>query len=1655
MPPFRDASSDEEDSSDDDENESGNSQNSQRRQSPSTPSDVPPGQVADDESGDELPGLVTNEDCSDDDESSDDDETGAATAAHTEFAPSLSSVSHSISSSLAFASLEEDGLDEHYLESLRDGLLSGALLSTEYTAHPPPNTLTPSIASSTESPHPLIDPHLIHYAASVANAAVPSQLDEGEGARSGLSNMSTSSSDGVGGGSVEGSNVTINTDSAITPHNAASVADAAVSSPSISGSTRRDGGEGGGSGLGSVNTSTAAFAPDASPPSQSVSVSISAEGGELGGSGPGSVSISGVGGEGEGSGVGNNNGSNNNGDDGEDSDVDPSCSICASPFTIGNPAVTINHLDALSSCNEPLHYGCAHRCIGDDRRRRCPFCRADVLRVADISIHTCTICERSVDDASSFARPSHLPPSDTSAIHQDSLCSGVMHPSCLQSFTGPRCPSCRYQLASAAQSAPSLPGLVGRERDAEAMRLLSELERNLPATSPPSTSSAPILSPLRRYSPVYIPLLLFFFGTQDLPPQWSPFLNDINELLQIFNSYIEGTLLTLQQGGLSEADMVQLNHFRNGTDQVTYIQDHIQDALLQPGSDSTFTDILTRIRDELFTALHPPPPAAPAPSPIPPPEAPSPDDPSNDPPATSSDPLQDDQLRAILDDLISPDKLYDHLPSKIRKSFTNAARIHLQRYSIASTQGNSQGMSESLIALLKLPSILLVKARGGKAGLRAMKRRMNTHVASLQKPPSLSLDEPVVGDLPPSVPPTDPPTLPPAPPPPVSSTARSTPRTLEEKQAQRVIDLAKRGHASRAIQHLLQERNDREVTEHTVNLLRDLHPQRSDTAVPLPSLPQDAPETPICKERTAKILKRIANGSAAGASGWNGDILLQVSQDEECFDLICTLLHDIVNGRLPDLAREVLLQGLLLGIPKDADEDSVRPIAIGDAFYKAACLHQLHLIRKELGVLFEPLQLAICAENGIERAIRALSAALEAGGDNCAALLVDFSNAFNTEDRASMLSNLYNKPSLAPIWRLAHLGYGQGPTSLAVRLTDGSLSRILSSQGSRQGDVLGILLFCLSVHPRFLASIAGLQSITAKAIADDFTVVGHHTQVIVALERLTQSCPNLNRAKTKILWPHSNPIPEDLSEAAQRLGVPIVREGSKLLGSFLSLPRNRGLNSLAAQFLNTVVDKHRNLFELIKHPLIKKQIALNLLRVCIQPRMVFHARVTDPATGAYAFQLFDDLLFEVARHLLSLEGETPALLQTAIDHYNFTPYRLSLVQAKLPLRMGGIGLRTTSDINFPAFWASSVAAHREVHAIFQNGNTNPNNLNFQNSSIFADLRFTLDHLSHNEVPTTPLASLQDALALERPPGMLPPYLPSTPDNLHSFYGDLTSLPHTLQKLLTAQWEHIQLIRLNAQLHPRHKARILSASSPGASAWLSLLPNPNWNEALLNDDDVTAALRFRLGMPHTFVLKTHCCCGQSICGPNADPYHFFSCPRFKRRQVLHRHDKIKVLLSGLCNLHGLPCELEPESSCNGIRRKPDLGFHLPSTGQGLYVDVTVVSSTSPSNLESRTSLASCLDYNAQRKVQKYYDFVQAEDAAFLPFAVDTFGALHSSARKVINVIRGAAVRFFLIEESEASMFTAQVLASISTRLQVGNTQVMFKGFGRASGHVGGV
>src|SRR6185437_1376812 len=103
-------------------------------------------------------------------------------------------------------------------------------------------------------------------------------------------------------------------------------------------------------------------------------------------------------------------------------------------------------------------------------------------------------------------------------------------------------------------------------------------------------------------------------------------------------------------------------------------------------------------------------------------------------------------------------------------------------------------------------------------------------------------------------------------------------------------------------------------------------PTDSVTALPLASV------DPV---KLANIIsQRCNNGSAPGPSGWTGHHLHTLMQDEECKLGITALLTDICNARFEsnDIRRRLLASVL---IPASKPNHSIRPIAMGEVFYKA------------------------------------------------------------------------------------------------------------------------------------------------------------------------------------------------------------------------------------------------------------------------------------------------------------------------------------------------------------------------------------------------------------------------------------------------------------------------------------------------------------------------------------------------------------------------------------------------------------------------------------------------------------------------------------------------------------------------------------------------
>ena len=79
-------------------------------------------------------------------------------------------------------------------------------------------------------------------------------------------------------------------------------------------------------------------------------------------------------------------------------------------------------------------------------------------------------------------------------------------------------------------------------------------------------------------------------------------------------------------------------------------------------------------------------------------------------------------------------------------------------------------------------------------------------------------------------------------------------------------------------------------------------------------------------------------------------------------------------------------------------------------------------------------------------------------------LSLDLANGFNSMFRHVMLERLYAHTELSQVWRVADLCYGV-PSPLHLFGRDGLVASFVSERGSRQGCVLGTLLFYLGLQP--------------------------------------------------------------------------------------------------------------------------------------------------------------------------------------------------------------------------------------------------------------------------------------------------------------------------------------------------------------------------------------------------------------------------------------------------------------------------------------------------------------------------------------------------------------------------------------------------------------
>jgi len=170
----------------------------------------------------------------------------------------------------------------------------------------------------------------------------------------------------------------------------------------------------------------------------------------------------------------------------------------------------------------------------------------------------------------------------------------------------------------------------------------------------------------------------------------------------------------------------------------------------------------------------------------------------------------------------------------------------------------------------------------------------------------------------------------------------------------------------------------------------------------------------------------------------------------------------------------VLFGGNLISLEKKSG--GLRPIAVGYTLRRIAAKCANSYATSQLTDYFNPIQMGVGVPGGCEAAVHATRRYTDAMLDGHVVAKIDFSNAFNSLRRDLMLLSVAS--TVPGIYRFYHLAYSQ-PSVLRF-----DTRTILSEEGPHQGDPLGPLLFCVSIHP----DLQRLQSELVAGFMDDLTL---------------------------------------------------------------------------------------------------------------------------------------------------------------------------------------------------------------------------------------------------------------------------------------------------------------------------------------------------------------------------------------------------------------------------------------------------------------------------------------------------------------------------------------------------------------------------------------
>ena len=551
----------------------------------------------------------------------------------------------------------------------------------------------------------------------------------------------------------------------------------------------------------------------------------------------------------------------------------------------------------------------------------------------------------------------------------------------------------------------------------------------------------------------------------------------------------------------------------------------------------------------------------------------------------------------------------------------------------------------------------------------------------------------------------------------------------------------------------------------------------------------------------------------------------------------------VLQGKTPVSIRPFFFGASLTALTKK--EGGIRPIAVGCTLRRLVAKVAGFRVRDEMAALLAPRQLGYGVRGGAEAAVHAARLYLQGLQHRCV-LKLDVKNAFNTLRRDKMLHALQNfAPDLFPFV------YSSYSSSSSLFWND---KTIQSTEGVQQGDPLGPLLFCLTIHPL----VSQLKSELCVWYLDDGTIGGaaediKHDLEIVVREGAALGL-HLNERKSEVI------CKDPAARGSILPSIPGVQVIDPTSASLLGSPI--GDTGSTSDAISRKTQLLRTMGERLQY--VSAHDALLLLRNSFAiPKLLYLIR-SSPSFLSPKLKDYDDVL-------RSIVG---SVANTCLDDNAWS-------QASLPVKAGGLGIRSAVQLAPLAFLSSAAASSDLVHLILPP-------------------RFGSQEVLHVGSALTSWSLDQD-----HPP-------PVAPASHHQKVWDTIKVSATANALLENAPDALS------------RARLLAASAKESGAWLNALPISSLG-LRMDDNTIRVSVRLRLG---TTLCRPHAChhCGAEV---NHLGTHGLSCVRSEGRH--HRHAALNDIVHRALTAAHIPSRLEP----SGIFRSDTFATsYLPSAASGV-------------------------------------------------------------------------------------------------------------------------